>query len=166
MVLTGDGETGKKLLCFIGTCPEEFGDYHGRIYDSITDSVTFPGVPAVSPATGRQIPGDSQALFFSFDRDSRELAVFQGISSLYNSIDLGRARNGDYLFFDADGASLTLAPVDSEDKPGRYALWETAGERKATLISSLLLTRSVRGIPGMESTEAVEAHISQRINHG
>jgi hypothetical protein len=32
------------------------------------------------------------------------------------------------------------------------------------MISSLLLARKVRGIRGMETTEAVEAYISQRIN--
>lgn len=165
VILTGDGITGKKLLCFIGTCPNAFDDYHSRIYDSITDSITLPEEPSVNTATSIQIHGDSQALFFTFDRDSRELAIFQGISDLYNSIDIGRARNGDYLFFDERGAQLTLAPVISGDHPGRYALWEKVGERKVTIISSLLLNRSVRGIPGMENAEAVEAYISQRINH-
>ncbi|XTZ38094.1 DcrB-related protein [Salmonella enterica] len=166
VVLLADDGQGKKLLCFIGTCPDAFDDYHSRIYDNITDSITFPGETLLPSSTGSQIPADSPALFFTFDRDSRELAVFQGISGLYASIDLSRARNGDYLFFDASGVPLMLAPITSGNSTGRYALWEIAGDKKSTLISSLLLARSVRGIPGMENTKAIETYISQRINLG
>jgi len=164
VVLTGDNGQGKKLICFIGTSPDAFDDYYGRIYDAITDSITFPGEPPVTKAPRSQIPAESQSLFFTFDRDSRELALFQGISDLYASIDLKRARNGDYLFFDADGAPLTLTPVICGNGTGQYALWDITGSRKGAVISSLLLTRNVRGIRGMETMEAVEAYISQRIN--
>ncbi|ADP13320.1 hypothetical protein EJP617_B050 (plasmid) [Erwinia sp. Ejp617] len=164
VVLTGGDGQGKKLICFIGTSPDAFDDYHGRIYDAITDSITFPGESPVTKTPCCQIPADSMSLFFTFDRDSRELALFQGISDLYASIALNRARNGDYLFFDADGAPLTLAPVTSGNGTGRYALWDITGSRKGAVISSLLLARNVRGIRGMETTEAVEAYISRRIN--
>jgi hypothetical protein len=38
------------------------------------------------------------------------------------------------------------------------------GAKIPGLISSLLLARSVRGIDGLDTTEAVEAYLSQRIN--
>jgi hypothetical protein len=164
VVLTGDGRTGKKLLCFIGTCPDAFDDYHSRIYDSITDSISFPAESLSASEITNQVPPDSQTIFFSFDRDSRELSVFQGISSLYSSISLTRARNGDYLFFSGNGAALSMAPLSTGPRDVRYALWEMAGSREGAIISSLLMARSVRGIPGLESREAVEAYISQRIN--
>lgn len=163
IVLIADSGQGKKLLCFIGSCPDSFDDYHSRIYNSITDSITFPGDDASDIAV-REIPADSQALFFTFDRDSRELAIFQGISELYDLISLERARNGDYLFFDASGAPLKPAPVTAGDGAGRFALWEMAGNKTSTLIPSLLLAKTIKGVPGMETVEAVEAYISQRIN--
>lgn len=164
VVLTSENSTGKKLLCFIGTCPDAFDDYHGRIYDNITDSITFPDDEPDSPARGSQIPADSQELFFSFERDSRELNVFPSISDLYSSIDLSRARNGSYLFFDAAGEPLMLSPISDGEHAGRFALWEMTGARRPGLISSLLLARSVRGIDGLDTTEAVEAYLSQRMN--
>ncbi|WP_231564372.1 DcrB-related protein [Enterobacter sp. Bisph1] len=164
VVLTSENSTGKKLLCFIGTCPDAFDDYHGRIYDSITDSITFPDDAKHSPVLGKQIPADSQEIFFSFDRDSRELSVFPSISDLYSTIDLNRARNGSYLFFDAAGDPLMLSPIPDGEHTGRFALWEMTGARIPGLISSLLLARSVRGIDGLDTTEAVEAYLSQRMN--
>lgn len=164
VVLTSENNTGKKLLCFIGTCPDAFDDYHGRIYDNITDSITFPDDAPDSTARGSQIPADSQELFFSFDRDSRELNVFPSISDLYSSIDLSRARNGNYLFFDAVGEPLMLSPIPDGEHAGRFALWEMAGTRRLGLISSLLLARTVRGIDGLDTTEVVEAYLRQRIN--
>lgn len=77
---------------------------------------------------------------------------------------MSRARNGDYLFYDANGAPLMLAPIVSGNSAGRYALWEINSNQKTTIISSLLLARSVRGIPGMETIEAIEAYITQRLN--
>lgn len=62
VVLTSENSTGKKLLCFIGTCPDAFDDYHSRIYDSIT----FPDDALGSPVRGSQIPADSHEIFFSF----------------------------------------------------------------------------------------------------
>ncbi|MDQ1214064.1 DcrB-related protein [Pantoea anthophila] len=162
-VLNDDGGQGKKLICFIGTCPDGFDDYHSRIYDSITDSIIFPGDDITPASPVRQMAPDSPSLCFTFDRDSRELAVFQGIAGLYASIELTRARNGDYLFFDASGATLVLSPVGGGEGATRYALWETT-DRKTTIIPSLLLTKRVRGIPGMESTAEVEAYISQQVN--
>ncbi|WP_241606804.1 DcrB-related protein [Rosenbergiella epipactidis] len=163
VALTGDIE-GKKLLCFIGTSPDAFDDYHGRIYDAITDSITFPADASIKEMPARQIPSDSSSLYFTFDRDNRELALFQGIHSLYEKIDLQRAKNGDYLFFDADGASLILAPITSNNGIERYALWELNGSRKGAIISSLLLARNIRGVKGMDSLEAVEDYISLRVN--
>lgn len=164
VVLIHDGNTGKKLLCFIGTCPNAFDDYYSRIYDSITDSVTFSGGSSPETEIERQIPADSQEIFFTFDRDSREFFVFKGISELYASINLTRARNGDYLFFDSNGASLMLAPVLRGGSAGRYALWEIAGSKKSAIISSLLLAQSIRGISGIETLSALEDYISQRMN--
>uniref|UniRef100_UPI003BAB72A6 hypothetical protein n=1 Tax=Phytobacter massiliensis TaxID=1485952 RepID=UPI003BAB72A6 len=68
------------------------------------------------------------------------------------------------LFFDAEGALLIQAPVTSADGTGRYALWNITGGRKGAVISSLLLARNVRGIRGIETTEAIEAYINQRSN--
>ncbi|MFK3880607.1 DcrB-related protein [Pantoea agglomerans] len=164
IVLTSENSTGKKLLCFIGTCPDAFDDYHSRIYDSITDSITFPDDAQGSPARSSQIPADSQKIFFSFDRDSRELTVFPSISDLYSSIDLIRARNGSYLFFDTAGEPLMLSSIPDGEHAGRFALWQMTGAKIPGLISSLLLARSVRGIDGLDTTEAVEAYLSQRIN--
>ena len=92
------------------------------------------------------------------------MAVFQGIAGLYADIDLTRAKSGDYLFFDAAGAPLSLAPAGTGSGTVRYALWGKRGSRRSTLISSLLLARSIRGIPGMETLEAIEDHISRQVN--
>ena len=134
VVLTSENSTGKKLLCFIGTCPDAFDDYHSRIYDSITGSITFPNDEQGSSARGKQIPAASQEIFFSFDRDSRELTVFSSISDLYSSIDLSRARNGSYLFFDAAGEPLMLSPIPDGEHASRFALWEITGARIPGLI--------------------------------
>ncbi|MBH2760721.1 hypothetical protein I5P70_24655, partial [Serratia ureilytica] len=96
--------------------------------------------------------------------ESRELAVFSGVSTLYASIDLTRAKNGEYLFFDAAGAQLTIAPVDTGGTSARYALWESANSPKSGLIHSLLLAKNIRGIPGLDSIDAIEAYISQQWN--
>jgi len=164
VVLIDEGNTGKKMLCFIGTCPDGFDDYHSGIYDRMTDSITFPGEGLPHAEAGGQIPGDSQAMFFTFDCDSREVSIFEGIAALYASINLERAKNGDYLFFDANGAPLTLAPVTSGNGAGRYALWENTDRKKGALISSLLLARSIRGTHEIQTIAALEDHISRRVN--
>ncbi|MBH3135115.1 DcrB-related protein [Serratia marcescens] len=164
IVLVPDKPQGRKLLCFIGTCPDAFDDYHARVYDDITASIRFHDATMTPAANNTQIPPDSPTLFFTFDRESRELAVFSGVSTLYASIDLTRAKNGEYLFFDAAGAQLTIAPVDTGGTSARYALWESANSPKSGLIHSLLLAKNIRGIPGLDSIDAIEAYISQQWN--
>lgn len=80
IVLLDEKFQGKKLLCFIGTSPDTFDDYHTRIYDRITASIRFHHSAPATASNDIQIPADSPALHFAFDRDSRELAVFQGIA--------------------------------------------------------------------------------------
>lgn len=164
IVLVAEKPQGRKLLCFIGTCPDAFDDYHARVYDDITASIRFHQTALCPAANDTQIPADSAALFFTFDRESRELAVFSGVSTLYASIDLTRAKNGEYLFFDAAGTQLTIAPVDTGGTSARYALWETTHSPKSGLIHSLLLAKSIRGISGLDNADAIEAYISQQWN--
>lgn len=163
MVLTDEKHQGKKLLSFICTCTDGFDDYHARVYENIIASIRFHSLAPLA-ANDTQIPADSRGIFFAFDRETRELMVFSGIAALYAGINLVRAKEGEYLFFDDKGERLTLAPVGGEHASGRYALWETAGAQKQTLIPSLLLAKSVSGIPGLETTDAIEAHVSARMN--
>lgn len=54
--------------------------------------------------------------------------------------------------------------IPDGEHAGRFALWEMTGARIPGRISSLLLARSVRGIDGLDTTEAIEAYLSQRMN--
>lgn len=164
VVLLDEQAQGKKLLCFIATCPDAFNAEHTRLYDLITASIRFhrPASPAVCEQN--EIPADSPAIYFAFDRDSRELRVFQGMDALYSAVDLERAKSGDYLFFSSDGSRLSLAPVATDDRLTRYALWKSADQQQQSIISSLLLAKRVQGIPGLENADAIEAWICQQIN--
>lgn len=164
VVLVDDNGLGKKIICFIGTCPDAFNEYHNKVFNSITDSIRFDSNTNLSNNLRKQIPSDCTSLFFTFDRDSRELSVFSGIPDLYRGVNLTRAKHGDYLFFDKDGHSLMLAPVNSGDDSERYGLWEIDGEQRTNLVDSLLLAKSVRGIPGIETINDVESYIVKRMN--
>lgn len=163
-VLLDDAFQGKKLLCFIGTCADAFDASHARIYDLITATVRFQHTSLPAQPIGNEIPADSPSVYFSFDRESRELRVFQGMASLYASVNLTRARQGDYLFFDSGGHRLNIGPVDRKDNVTRYALWKAVAGQPQTMIHALLLAKSVRGIAGLESADAIEAWLCQQIN--
>ncbi|GLR07807.1 hypothetical protein COO59_10350 [Mixta theicola] len=164
VVLLDEAFQGKKLLCFIGTCPDAFDASHARVYDLITATVRFHHPSPPAQPISNEIPADSPSVYFSFDRESRELLVFQGMASLYASVDLNRAKQGDYLFFDSGGHRLSIGPVAREDNVTRYALWKTAEGQKQTMIHTLLLAKSVRGIPGLETADAIEVWLCQQIN--
>ena len=164
VVLLDEAFQGKRLLCFIGTSPDAFDASHARVYDLITATIRFHHASSPVNAISQEIPADSPSIYFSFDRESRELRVFQGMTALYASVDLNRAKKGDYLFFDSGGHRLSIGPVAGNDNVTRYALWKTAEGQQQTMIHCLLLAKSVRGIPGLENNDAIEAWLCQQIN--
>ncbi|RLM04476.1 hypothetical protein BIY27_22325 [Gibbsiella quercinecans] len=162
IVLLDEGFNGKKIVCYIGTCPNNFGDYYQRHYQSIIDSIKFRKedndnyIPTM-------VPADSEDTYFAVDKDSKCLFVFSNLNTLYQNIDLTRALNDSYMFFDCKGSPLHIAPVN-QTVPLRYALWTTAPHQAQELDAILPLCRSINGLDYMSDIETISTFIQSNRN--
>lgn len=158
VVLLDDNPAGKKMVCYIGSCPDTFNDYYQQQYAGILTSIKFHHNNDEN-FISEIIAGNSQRIFFVLDCDSRQLFVFYNIHELYQHVNLQRALNGHYLFYSETGSPLHIAPVpDSE--PARYSLWTTSPLKAQPLSSVLSVCHSVNGPASLNSIEKISAFIS------
>ncbi|MCG8711034.1 DcrB-related protein [Brenneria sp. 4F2] len=157
VILLDEGRYGKKMVCYIGTCPNDFSEYYQKQYQSIIDSIKFRQTEA-DDYVSIMISANSQQTYFALDKDSKELFVFTALNNLYQHINLQRALNDCYLFFDCAGNPLHIAPV-AEEHPVRYALWTTSPIQAQSLEVQLPLCRSVSGPTHLQDIPTITAFI-------
>ncbi|WP_342754835.1 DcrB-related protein [Pantoea sp. MBD-2R] len=160
VILLNDENRARKMVCFIGTCPDKFEEYYHNQYHAIINSIRFR-YDEKDDFVPEALPAASEKVHFALDNDSKELFVFETLNGLYQHIDLQRALNGAYLFYDAAGNPLHIAPLPKvmEQETTRYALWTTSPKRAQQMSSVLLLCRSVKGSQVLNTTEAIAAFI-------
>ncbi|QHM70498.1 DcrB-related protein [Mixta intestinalis] len=160
VVLLDDKPAGKKMISYIGSCPDSFTDYYQKQYAEILKSIRFhrhDNDGFISEA----VPADAQSIFFVIDTDLRQLNVFESVQALYQHVNLQRALNGQYLFYCSTGHPLHIAAVvDSE--PVRYGLWTSSPENFQPLSSLLSVCRSVSGPEALNSIDKINRFISDK----
>lgn len=160
VILLNDENQGRKIVCFIGTCPDKFSEYYQKQYRAIIASICFRK-DEKDDFVSEPLPAASEEIHFALDNDSKVIFVFEKLSELYKHIDLQRALNGAYLFYDATGKPLHIAPLPNsvEQETTRYALWTTSPKKAQQMSSILLICRSVKGPPTLNTIEAIRAFI-------
>lgn len=158
IVLLDEEIRGRKMVCYIGTCPDHFSEYYQKQYNAIISSIKFREKEADSYQPV-QMTADSSGIWFVLDSDSKCLLVFKELSELHQHVDVPRALNGGYLFFDQKGNPLHIAPV-SEQHPVRYGLWTTSPQKAQTLSSLLPVCRSVKGSGSLNDLRAIEVFLT------
>ncbi|EXU77416.1 DcrB-related protein [Erwinia mallotivora] len=160
VILMNDKQQSRKIVCFIGTCPDKFDEYYQKQYHAIIASIRFRQ-EETDDFVSEALPAASEEVHFALDCDSKELFVFETLNSLYQYIDLQRALNGGYLFYDASGNPLHISalPKATEHDVTRYALWTTSPEKAQHMSSVLLVCRAVKGSTMLNTTEAVAEFI-------
>ncbi|WP_345830329.1 DcrB-related protein [Erwinia sp. HDF1-3R] len=160
VVLLNEERQGRKMVCFIGTCPDSFDEYYQKQYDTIINSIRFRQ-EGKDDFISQPLSATSEKVYFALDNDSKELFVFETLNGLYQHIDLQRALNGAYLFYDAAGHPLHIAPLPKarEQETTRYALWTTSPKRAQQMSSVMLVCRSIKGSSMLNTAEAIAAFI-------
>lgn len=160
VILLDEPSGGKKVICYIGTCPGEFNEHYQQQYQDIIASIRFHHNQHAA-ALGEMIRADNPDMFFALDTENRSLDVFSGVQALYQSLPLQRAREGLYLLYAQDGSPLRIAPVP-DTQPVRYALWSVLSEPGHHLEQQLSICRTVNGPHGLESPEQIQAFLARQ----
>lgn len=166
VVLLDEQPTGKKVVCYIGTCPDEFSQYYQRQYQDVIHSIKFHREREAEPE--EMLLADDRRIFFALDTETKQLTSFDGIQSLYQHLPLQRAREGLFLIYAQDGQALRIAAVPGSE-PVRYALWtlpQTGGHHLAQQLSAC---RTFEGVAGLDSLEGVRRFLARNgsdVNHG
>ena len=160
ILLLDEPAASKKIVCYIGTCPDEFTDYYQRQYQEIIASIRFHHHPQEA-ALGERVHADNPDIFFALDTENRSLEVFSGVQALYRNLPLQRARDGVYLVYSQDGSPLRISPVP-DTQPIRYALWFVATEDSHRLEHQLSICRSVNGTPELATLEQIQAWLARQ----
>lgn len=166
VVLLDEQPAGKKIVCYIGTCPDDFSEYYQRQYQDIIHSIKFHREREAEPE--QMLLADDQRIFFALDTETKQLTSFDGIQSLYQHLPLQRARQGLFLIYAQDGQALRIAAVPGSE-PVRYALWtlpQTGGHHLAQQLSAC---RAFEGVAGLDSLEGVRRFLARGrddMNHG
>lgn len=165
VILLNDNARGRKMVCFIGTCTDDFDEYYQRQYQNIINSIRFCQEEK-DEFIEEALPATSEKVYFALDNDSKELFVFETLNDLYQHINLQRALNGAYLFYDATGNPLHIAPLPKavEQEATRYALWTSSPRKAQHILSILLVCRSVKGPATLNTIDAITAFIRSNRN--
>ncbi|QOV70671.1 DcrB-related protein [Citrobacter sp. BDA59-3] len=160
VILLDEPSSGKKVVCYIGTCPGEFTELYQKQYQDIIASIRFHHNQH-EVTLGEMIRADNPDLFFALDTETCNLDVFSGVQALYRSLPLQRAREGLYLLYAQDGSPLRIAPVP-DTQPIRYALWSVATVPGHHLEQQLSICRTVNGPQGLASPEQILAFLTRQ----
>ncbi|MGD8206208.1 DcrB-related protein [Pantoea sp. FN0305] len=160
IVLLDDRPAGKKMVSYIGSCPDSFNEYYQKQYAEILKSIKFHRY-GNSNFISEVVPANAQDVFFVIDTDLRQLSVFEGLHALYQHVNLQRALNGQYLFYSSAGHPLHIAAVADSD-PVRYGLWTSSPEDFQPLSSLLPVCRSVSGPEALNSVDKINKFISDK----
>ncbi|WLI76399.1 DcrB-related protein [Kosakonia sp. H02] len=166
VVLLDEAPAGKKIVSYIGTCPDEFSDYHQRQYQDIIQSIKFHRQSEASPE--QMLPPDDPQIFFALDTETKHLNSYAGIQSLYQHLPLQRAREGVFLLYAQSGQALKIAPVPGSE-PVRYALWTMRSDNGHALEQQLSVCRTYGGVEGLDTADDVRRFLSRHrdgLNHG
>ncbi|WP_205950412.1 DcrB-related protein [Pantoea stewartii] len=156
VVLLDEPLGGKKIVCYIGTCPSQFNEYYQKQYQTIINSIKFNHVEKESEST--PVASDSPEIFFSLDNDTKIITAHEGVNALYQHVDLKRALNGNYFFFDSKGNPLHIAALNDEE-PIRYALWHSPGSKASSLLNNIGIAKGFDGPERLSSEEQVIAFL-------
>ncbi|MCJ7925676.1 MAG: DcrB-related protein [Pantoea vagans] len=158
IVLLDDEAGGKKIVCYIGTCPGRFSDYYAKQYQEIIGSIKFNSLKNDDEPV--PVAADSAGIFFSLDNDTKVLTAHETVTLLYQNVDLKRALNGSYLFFDSAGSPLHIAALNNEE-PLRYALWTSLHRKKSSLRDILGMAKAFKGPAGLASEQQILAFLQR-----
>lgn len=158
IVLLDDETGGKKIVCYIGTCPGRFSDYYSKQYQEIIGSIKFNSLKC--DAEPVPIAADSPGIFFSLDNDTKVLTAHETVTLLYQNVDLKRALNGSYLFFDSAGSPLHIAALKNEE-PLRYALWTSPYRKSSSLRDILGMAKAFKGPANLASEQQILAFLQR-----
>lgn len=158
IVLLDDDAGGKKIVCYIGTCPGRFNAYYTKQYHEIINSIKFNFCDSDSDSDSDHEPvpvaADASGIFFSFDNDNKVLTAHETVTLLYQNVDLKRALNGSYLFFDSAGSPLHIAALNNEE-PLRYALWTSPHRKNSSVRDILGMAKSFEGPADLASEQQI-----------
>ncbi|NUU67682.1 DcrB-related protein [Enterobacteriaceae bacterium BIT-l23] len=157
VVLLNDAPVGKKIVCYTGTCPGEFTGYYKKQYGEIIKSIKFHH-NSDNDKPEQMISAQSLETFFVLDCASRCLESFAGLNALYQSLNLQRALNGQYLFYSQAGSPLRVSAIP-DSHPTRYALWTVSSGNMASLNAQLSVCRSFLGLSQLDSEDKVRAFL-------
>lgn len=160
ILLLDEPAASKKIVCYIGTCPDEFTDYYQRQYQEIIASIRLHHHPQEA-ALGEMVHADNPDVFFALDTENRSLEVFSGVQALYRNLPLQRARDGVYLLYSQQGSPLRISPVPGT-QPIRYALWSFTTEDSHRLEHQLSICRSVKGTPELATLEQIKTWLARQ----
>ncbi|ORM70495.1 DcrB-related protein [Pantoea rwandensis] len=158
VILLDEELSGKKVVCYIGTCPGKFGEYYQKQYQTIINSIRFNH--SESDIEPLPISPDSTDTFFSLDNDTKILTAHETVNSLYQHVDLKRALNGHYLFFNSAGQSLHIAALNDQE-PLRYALWTSPGRHNSSLSGVIDVVKQFEGPEELNSEEQIRAFLQR-----
>lgn len=160
IVLLDDDAGGKKIVCYIGTCPGRFNDYYTKQYQEIINSIKFNSCDSDSDHEPVPVAADASGVFFSFDNDNKVLTAHETVTLLYQNVDLKRALNGSYLFFDSAGSPLHIAALNNEE-PLRYALWTSPHRKSSSLKHILGAAKAFEGPADLASEQHILAFLQR-----
>lgn len=106
------------------------------------------------------IAADASGIFFSFDNDTKVLTAHETVTLLYQNVDLKRALNGGYLFFDSAGSPLHIAALNNEE-PLRYALWTSPHRKSSSLRDVLGMAKAFKGPAELSSEQQILAFLQR-----
>jgi hypothetical protein len=158
IVLLDDDAGGKKIVCYIGTCPGRFNDYYAKQYQEIIGSIKFNSRDSEHEPV--PVAADASGIFFSFDNDIKVLAAHETVTLLYQNVDLKRALNGSYLFFDSAGNPLHIAALNNEE-PLRYALWTSPHRKNSSVRDVLGMAKAFKGPADLASEQQILAFLQR-----
>ncbi|MEB5972960.1 DcrB-related protein [Pantoea dispersa] len=158
ILLLDDEPGGKKIVCYIGTCPGHFSEYYQKQYRAIIDSIKFNSQN--SEAGSAPVASDSSDIFFSLDNDTKILTAHEGVNALYQHVDLKRALNGSYLFYDKAGNPLHIAALNNEE-PLRYALWTSVGKNLSSLTQMIGIAKAIEGPEELSGEKQILAFLQR-----
>jgi len=158
IVLFDDDAGGKKIVCYIGTCPGRFNDYYTKQYHEIINSIKFNSRDSDHEPV--PVAADASGIFFSFDNDTKVLTAHETVTLLYQNVDLKRALNGNYLFFDSAGRPLHIAALNNEE-PLRYALWTSPHRKNSSLRDVLGMAKAFKGPAELSSEQQILAFLQR-----
>lgn len=160
----GDADTTRRVISFIGTCPNGFTPEWTEEYQKLVGSVKL-AEPVAGPFASRMLSADATGLVFVLRDADGSLVVVPRLSQLF-AYNIADALDPRVAFFDHAGAPIGLQKATASGEGWahpdgeRYMFWTLDPTIHPRLANRLDAVRSVSGVSSLSSVDAVRRYLA------